>query len=214
MQLDSHVSDFRQAQLAVSEGKAGLSIGERIVSFMRTEAREACFLFALLNSAKEVLKSLVESAENVLQYLTMNLVKFWTNLFNFRQLVGLLNVTDRFSFKAVGVSPLLKSSVIEFAAKRKGLVQACSLRLARIDAKLKSTFCYFMVSHVQHAQSVSGLVKSQESWQATSDFVPHFSSSSRHRIHKRSLRQRGCGFIPRMNAAVFSEVLINIKGLG
>ena len=81
VQLNLNVSDFRQAQLAIFERKAGLGIGEGIVSPSRAEAREACFLFTFLNSAKEVLKSLVESVEYVLQYLAVNLVEFGTRFF-------------------------------------------------------------------------------------------------------------------------------------
>src|SRR2546423_5833926 len=146
MQFDPHVSNFRQAQLTMFHREAGLCISERVVSFTRVKARKACFLFSFFNTTKEVLKSLIKPSQHILQYLTVNLIKFGTGFFDFWKLVSLFNVADRLTLKPVCVSPLLKSGVIEFAAKRKGTIQASGLRLAWIDA-IFERLGYYLFSH-------------------------------------------------------------------
>ncbi|HMF56243.1 MAG TPA: hypothetical protein VK619_07845 [Pyrinomonadaceae bacterium] len=158
MQLDSHVSDFRQQQLAVVESKAGLSVGERVVSLARAKAREASLLLCL-DAPKESVKRLFYSLENILQDLGMYARNVMANLLDVGQLVGLFDVTHGLSFKPVCVASFLQARIVKLTAKRKDIIQASCLRLARIDAKLKSTSCYIFVSHVCHVQFVSGLVR-------------------------------------------------------
>lgn len=158
MQLDSHISDFREAQLAIVQSETGLSICEGIVSFVRAETRKARLLLCL-DTPKEAVKRFLYALQDILQDLGMYARDIRANLFNVGQLVGLFNIANRPSFESVGVTPFLQTRVVEFAAKRKGMIQASGLGLARIDAKLKSASCYIFVSHVCHVSIVSGLVR-------------------------------------------------------
>lgn len=196
VQLDLHVPDFRQTQFAVPHRETRLSVGERIVPLARPETRKARFAVAPLYSAKECLKGFIEPVQNVLQYLTVNLVKLRTYLFDCRQLVGLLNVSDRFSFKPVCISPLLKSRIIEFAAKRKGTVQACGLRLAWIDSKLESSLCYSLFSHARHAYSVSCIGESRNAVDRSVSARLHYSTGGGANLQAFT---RFPQFIPAMN---------------
>ena len=157
VQLDSHVSDFRQSQLAIAERKAGLSIGERIVSPVRTKAWEACLIFSF-HATKESVKRFFNSLQNVLQDLAVDIRNIITNLLDVGELVRLPGVAHGLSFKPVCVSPLLQARVIEFTAKRKCAVQSRSLRARREDAILEG-FEYYLFSHVCHVSIVSGLVR-------------------------------------------------------
>jgi hypothetical protein len=161
MQIDSHVADFREAQLAVFDREAGLSIGERIVSFVRTEARKTCFLLCL-DAPKESVKRLLYSLENVLQDLTMDARDIFTNLFDVWQLVRLLNVTDRLSFKPVCVAPFLQTRVVEFAQQSQHPIHTRGLSARRKQPILIGfSLCYIFVSHVCHVSIVSGLVRAE-----------------------------------------------------
>ncbi len=155
---DSHVPDFRQAQLTIRERETGLSVGDGIVSLARTEAREASLLFRS-HAPKESVKRLLYPLQNILQDLGMYARNVSANLLDAGQLVRLFDVAHGLSFQPVCVTSFLQTRVIEFAAKRKGMIQASGLSLARIDAKLKSTSCYIFISHVCHVQFVSGLVR-------------------------------------------------------
>jgi len=134
---DSHVPNLGQSQLTVCKSKAGLSVGEGIVSLARAETGKACFLFSLFNSAKEVLKSLIESAENILQDLAVNLVKFWTGFFDFRQLILLVNITNSLALALVRISSLLQACIVEFAQQSKRSIHARYLCVRRNDAITK-----------------------------------------------------------------------------
>src|ERR1051325_2671159 len=198
MQLDSHVSDFRQAQLAVCERETGLSVGERIVSFVRLESWKACFLFMLLNATKEALKSLVKSAKNILKDLAVNLFKFWTYLFDFRQLILLVNVADRFVFKSVGVSAFLQASIVEFAQQSKLSIQARSLSARRKQPILIGfELCYIFISHAVCAPTAKGLVRVGDSSQAIHQLVFYFSTNHSHQHKKIQPSAEGLRIHPR-----------------
>jgi len=160
VQLDSHVPDFRETQASIFEDEAGLSVGERIVSFARAEAREACLLLCF-DAPKECLKGFIQSPQYVLQYLAVNVIEFGACFFNLRQLIRLLNVADGLSLKTVCVSSLLQARIIELAAQCKCVVQACRLGLTWIDSKPESSLCYFWFSHMRHASIVSYLGESR-----------------------------------------------------
>lgn len=160
VQLNSHVSDFRQAQLVTVDGEAGLSVGERVVSFVRAKARKACSLFSL-HPTKETIKCFFYSLQNILQDLAVDARHIFTNLFDVRQLVRLFNVPHGLSFEPVCVAPFLQTRVVEFAAKRKGAIQASSLCLAWTDAVAKC-FEYYLFNHARHAKSVSCLGESRK----------------------------------------------------
>lgn len=197
VELDPHVPDFRQTQLAVSHREAGLRVGEGIVALARAKAREARLAVTLSHPAKEVLKCLIESAENILQHLAMNVVKFGASFFDFRQLVSLFGVANRLAFKAVCIVPFLQSRVVKFAAKREGIIQASGLRLARVDAIAKTSE-YDLFSHAAHVPTVKGTVRSQESSPAATDFVPQHSTNQ--------LQLTVPRFIPAIHCGVFAPL--------
>ena len=161
VQFDSHISNFRQAQLAIIHTEAGLSIGERIISLMRTEARKTCFLLCL-DAPKESIKRFLHSFENILQDLTVDARDIFTNLFDVWQLIRLLNVADRLSFKPVGVASFLQTRVVEFAQQSKRSIHARSLSARRKQPILIGfSLCYIFVSHVCHVSIVSGTGESR-----------------------------------------------------
>ena len=157
MQLDSQRSDFREAQLAVCHGEAGSSIGETVVAFARTEAREACLLFRP-DAAKESVKGFLHSLQDILQHLTVDARHIFTSLFDVRQLVGLLNITHGLSFKTVCVASFLHTRVVEFAAQSKRRLQTGNLRLAWKQAIFEGlALCYIFVSHAACAPTASSI---------------------------------------------------------
>src|ERR1700681_1157948 len=143
--LDAHIANLRQPQLAV-ERKSGLCIGERVVSEARSKPWEASLLATLFYPAKEVLKRLVQPAQHILQHLTMDQRQVLANRFDLWQVILLVGVPDRFVLKAVGITPLLQSSVVEFAAKAKRPVHAGHLCLARIDSVLITFSVHHMIT--------------------------------------------------------------------
>lgn len=132
VQLDFHLADFRELQLARLESKAGLEVRDA-VSSARTKARKARFL-ANFESAKEGVKGFFQSSEDVLQHLRVNRAEFGANALDFGQLNSLRVIVDRCSIDAPCVSAFLQPSVVEFAAKRQRRVKFAGLRLARIDS--------------------------------------------------------------------------------
>jgi hypothetical protein len=74
MQFDFHPTDFREAQLAICESKAGVWKGERIITRARFETGEACLAAALFDATKERLKSFIKASQYILQDLTVNVV--------------------------------------------------------------------------------------------------------------------------------------------
>ena len=147
VQLDSHIADFRQAQLVAFEREAGLSVGETVVTLPRSESWESCFLFRL-HATKETVKRLLYPLENILQYLRVNARNIWANLFDVGQLVRLCNVAHRLMLKAIGITAFLQTRVVEFAAQVKRRFKFRHLSMRRIDAVFICFAPYYsFVSH-------------------------------------------------------------------
>jgi len=135
VKFDFDFADFGKLQLSIFERKAGLRVGEAVVTRMRAKTREA-WLLSCFYSTKESLKCFVETAQNILQDLAVNACKFGTHLFDFRQLILLVKVADRLTLKFVGFSSFLKRSIVEFTADIQSLLKPCALSMRREDSVL------------------------------------------------------------------------------
>lgn len=144
MEFDFHGADLRQPQLTMLNSESGLRVGDAVVSGARTKARETRLL-PVLEPAKECVKGLVQSPENVLQHLRVNHAQCGTNRFDFWQLDGLRVIVDRRAADTPCVSTFLQPRIVEFATKGERSVKF--LRFARIDAIFISLL-HLMSGHI------------------------------------------------------------------
>src|ERR1700737_1826045 len=118
VQLDLDAANLRQFQVLAFDGKAKLRIGQRIIASTSAETRKASLLPAP-HGAEQSLERSIYAVQCVLQHRPIDIAKFSTLNFDFWQLIRLRTKTNRLAFKAVGISTLLQSSVVQLAAQRK-----------------------------------------------------------------------------------------------
>jgi len=135
MKFDSDFADFGKPETIVSQRESALRIGKRIVSALRLKTRETRFTTFLLNFAEKGLKCKVYSFENVLRYLTMNVLIFGISFFNFFKLVGLVAIIQRKTIEFVGISPLLQSRIVKKSTQIKSIYEFGGLCLTRKNAE-------------------------------------------------------------------------------
>src|SRR6202008_2542401 len=111
--FDLNVANFRQLQPAL-QFESALGVSETIVSVAPFEARESCFL-PTLHTTKECLVGLVQTTQRILQHLAEHTRNVWSNCFDVRQLVDLVEYTNR-STALPCFDSLLQSSVVQFTA--------------------------------------------------------------------------------------------------
>lgn len=117
-------ANFGELKFIAFEFESGLRIGEAVIARFGFEARESCFICACFDFPKEVLKSSFAALQDVLQYLRMHLADIGTRCFYSRQFKALVGKTQRFTSHAIGISTLLKGSIVQLAAYLK-----CPLKL-------------------------------------------------------------------------------------
>src|SRR5262249_14903494 len=115
MQLDFHLTNLREFQVARLQSKARLRVGERVIATARAKARKSGFAILQLDAPEEISKCLVQSPQHLLQDLRMNSRQLRTILFDFWQLVLLLRIGNRFSRYLISVASFLQRGIIQLA---------------------------------------------------------------------------------------------------
>src|SRR5436309_3240759 len=90
----------------VCQGKACLWVGEAIIVASSLIARVAWGISTLATS-KERFESFVGFSEHILQYLRMDILVFFPDLFDLRQLVSLIVVSDALAHHTVSITSFL-----------------------------------------------------------------------------------------------------------
>ncbi len=112
---DATRSYFGEMELVAFEPETALGIGERIVSRRGLESWIAWRL-SIFHAAEEGVEGLINAAQSILKNLAVDLAYIFTDLFDLRKLDGLSVIVDRKPIDPIGVAPLLKRGVVEFAA--------------------------------------------------------------------------------------------------
>ncbi len=122
-----------------------MRVAETIKEILSFEAREARFN-ALFYATKETLKTFIQSFQNVLANLRVNVFVFGISRFNFGKLVGLVVVVQRYAIELVSLFSFGKCGVIQISAKKQSLLKFLGLSFAWEDSELER-FCYTIFSH-------------------------------------------------------------------
>ena len=141
MELDLNVTDLRQPEPAINEGKSPLRISETVVSIGTTKSRIArCF--ACLGAPKESLKSKVDSNGDVLKDLAMDCIQGRPLLLQLRQCSLLFIQRNRLLISFPKILALLKKVVIQPAAFLKGMLHRSLLTERRIQPIFKTSLTH------------------------------------------------------------------------
>src|SRR5262245_59134379 len=132
VQLDLECPDLRDVQAPILQGKAELGIREAVVAALPFKAGIAGFL-PRFHAAEEGLKRLVETSQDLLQHLRINLGKLRRCRLQTRQFSLLGVLRDGHALPTVGRFPLFQASVIQQPAQLQGLVESTTLRLSGIQ---------------------------------------------------------------------------------
>ena len=136
VKLDLDAPNFAEVELGFDDLKPALGIGEAVVAVARFEPWISCFL-PILDSSEEIVHCLVNTGEDILQNLTVDIAILLPYLFDFRQLLVLSVVRNRHTAHLVGVSSLLQSSIVELFAPSERPFQFPYLLKSRVYAELE-----------------------------------------------------------------------------
>ena len=137
VQLNFHVTDFREPQPTIRYAKAGLRVGERIVTVMTSKAGIARGL-SVLDAAKEGLKGKVKTHTDILQNLRMHRLE--GRMFPLESRNHLDGVVQRYRLLPFlpGIPTMGQHVVIQPATFIQRLLQDMALFLGRIESVLVS----------------------------------------------------------------------------
>lgn len=146
VKFNFNFSDFGKSQTIVRNRESALSEGKGIVSLFVLKTRKASFTLSGLHTAKESLKSLINSFENVLRNLAVNAQVFGIGNFYFGKLVGLVVVIQRNAIEFVSITTLLQTCIKQISTQIERIYEFGCLCLTRKNAKTK-VFNYNRFSH-------------------------------------------------------------------
>jgi hypothetical protein len=158
VKFNFNFADFGKRQTIVGQRESALGKGEGIISLFVLETRKACFLFSF-HTAKESPKRFINSFQNVLRNLAVNVFIFGISFFNFLELIRLVVVIQRDSVEFVGITTFLQTRIKQITAKLKRIYEFGCLCLTRKNAEF-ICFCYNLISHFAFAQFKSEIGKS------------------------------------------------------
>src|SRR5437016_1037916 len=115
VKLDLDMTYFAEMESLLDDLIATLGVGERIVAVSTLETRIAR-RFPIPHPSEEGLHSLLQTLQNVLLDLAMNILIFFSQLFDGRKLIGLHLVGNRHTVHAIGFTPFFKSGIVKFLA--------------------------------------------------------------------------------------------------
>ena len=137
-------ADFRERQLVSRQRKTALRKAKAIEAVLSFEARKTSLTF--FSATKERLESFVQSFQNVLQNLRVNIFVFGIGSLNFGKLVGLVVVIQRNAIQLVSISAFRERGIIDVSTQIESLFK---IRLDNFrgfaDAKLVG-FLYDVIS--------------------------------------------------------------------
>jgi len=115
VKLDFDVSYFAEMESLIDDLITSLGVGERIVAVSTLETRIArCFIIP--HPSEEGLHSLLQTLQNILLNLAVNILIFFSHLFDGRKLIGLHIVGNRLAVHPIGFTPFFKSGIVKFLA--------------------------------------------------------------------------------------------------
>src|SRR5690348_3634287 len=137
MQAESNPANFGQRKHAAIQGNAIAIFGIRqgVVTTRSLETRIARFLSSC-DAPKERLKGQINTLDDILQDMGMDVFVLWPQFLDGRQFALLLVVTNGHLPHAPRLAPLLKGCVVEFAATPERPVQFCGLLWCRNELVL------------------------------------------------------------------------------
>src|SRR2546425_3281477 len=115
VKLDLDMTYFAEMESLIDDLIATLGVGERIVAVCTLEPRIAR-RFTIAQPSEEGLHSLLQPLQNILLNLAMNILIFFSHLFDGRKLMGLHLVGNRHALHPIGCTPFFKSSIVKFLA--------------------------------------------------------------------------------------------------
>lgn len=133
MQPDSDVADFGDAQLVAVEGLPNLSEGHGAIATERFESRVARILSGL-HAAKERLERLIDAGNRIFKYSSIETLNVRTRFADCRQLIDLVEATNRLALKLPSIASFLERGIVKLAAHGQLIVKRLRLALARIDS--------------------------------------------------------------------------------
>jgi len=116
-------------QVSTIKSPSRLFEGKGVIPIPTLKPRKTGFTLTFFNPIKESLIGLIQSLENILEYLRAYSLKFRKGLFKFRQLLHLFIHRCRLPMLPVNADPLIKGKIIQCTADPKPLVAVglCSL---------------------------------------------------------------------------------------
>ena len=132
VQLSLDVAKLRKRQAAI-QLEPSLRIGEGVVAGLGTKARKPRYL-SMLAAKKKRLESFVDTAQRILQNLTVNRTNVLSNGLDVRELVRLLYVVDALAVRRPCLTTLLQGRVVQLSAHVEGCLQFFSLPAIRVKA--------------------------------------------------------------------------------
>jgi hypothetical protein len=135
VQFDFERANLGEGQSVVLEGPAELRVGETVIAVVASEPRKtrmslraiATATLATLHSCVERFESFVYSVKDILQGLAVYVRKVRPDLFALYQRGRLFGKTDTLTSHAVGIPPVLQSSVVQLPAQIEVVLQQSSL---------------------------------------------------------------------------------------
>jgi len=94
-----------------------------------------------LATKKECLECFVDTAQRILQNLTVHRTNILSNGFDVWELVRLLDVVDAPAVRRPGLTPLLQGGVVQFSTHLERGLQFFSLRAIRVKAIFERSSC-------------------------------------------------------------------------
>jgi hypothetical protein len=130
-------ADLGHVEFVAFQPKASFHLreGETIEACLAFKSRIP-WCFAVLHAAKEGVKGLAQFTQGILEYLGVDFANVLSNFFDLWKLNGLSVVIDRKPIHRVGVTALLKTSVVQFAATIKPSLKNGFNSLRRLDFEL------------------------------------------------------------------------------
>lgn len=138
VQLDLNPTDLGEVEPIVPQRSPGriLGVGEAVVAIVSLESRETQSLTVAATS-EESLKRLLQSAQDILKNLRVDLSNIRTIQFQGRELAALIMIVQRNAKALPSCSSLFQRGIVEFTTEIKRLLQALRLLPGWIEAILE-----------------------------------------------------------------------------
>src|SRR5215813_11509862 len=134
MELDPDMAYFTEIEVLVDDLIATLWVSETIIPISRLKPRIAR-LFPILYPSEEGLHRFIETLEDILLHLAVNVLIFFSQLFDRRKLVGLHGVGNRRTRHSIGLTSFFQSSIVKLLTSSQRPFQDSNLLLCRIDTE-------------------------------------------------------------------------------